>query len=424
MPKDTVSFGCVPKIGKLPADFLGIDIAGLTRESDHVLEINQKGYLAEVIKFKGRVTGKMYAIKRIRANDAAKHAHTNLMEAMSKEAEMYERLGKMDGIPEFYFYHSNPNSATDNYLIMSWVEGKSSSRKGIYYNPNLINNKIIGKMFQALYGFDKKGVIHNDLWAANMLIDGEDVHIIDFNRAYVYNPQTQFGENNLKEFKKRFLHRYFSDVYQRQGELAYFQVYKDSIREEIKYHRKKSWYYLFSGNFKGFSYYRRLKKDLQAQLRTPQLLTQRALRIVFDSDVHCAETFAKHFEFGPTEAAFHCKKALRIMNAHSDIISKEKLAVLNTNITVISKLSEILASKNIDVEKINEILKLLEDNRIYNPQEQEKPYYILFKRFCNFCREYQEAIASSKDTKRIIDSYKDLFEVQKIKEWFQYLISG
>lgn len=421
LPCDRVSFGCAPKIGKLPAELLGVDIAGLTRLSENVKEINQKGYLAEVIKYVGPLTGKIYAIKRIRANDAAKHAHTNLMEAMEKESLMYQKLGKMEGIPEFYYYHSNPNQATDNYLIMSWVDGRCSSRKGIYYNSDLVTQKVIGKMFQIMYNFDKKGVIHNDLWAANMLIDGEDVNIIDFNRAYTYNPQTQFSENNLGEFKKRFLHRYFADLYQRKGEQACLEVYRNSIQEEIKYHSKKSWYYLLRGNLKGFSHYRTQARNLKTELKNPQLMRQNAIQIIFDSNVHCAETFAKHFEFAQTEAAFHCKRALRVMNEQQQIVGKEKLDLLNANITVISRLSEIIASKNIDAQKVNEILELLNDSKIYNEQEQKKPYYLLFKKFCNFCREYQDARAGSKDTKEILNSYKGLFEIQKIKEWFAAL---
>lgn len=423
---DSVTFGLKLAIGKCPKELIHLDISTLNKDSKNVLEVNDIGYLAEIIKYFGPKTKKTYAIKRVWSEEKAKQQTTNPIEQMKIEAEIYKKLVKIKKIPKFNYYNGNfsknKTSLLNNYLIMSWVDGAAASKKGVFYDFNLVDIKKIKKLYKVLNKFDEAGVMHNDLWAGNILFTKKDVNIIDFNRSFSFDPSLEVKKNNLDSFKARFLSRYFSDVYQRQGEDIYLKTYKNCLEAEVEYYKTKQTFYLKKQNPAGVLFYKNLHNELKKELKSPHLIKQNAIKTIFESDMNCAEIFAKYFELEGDETIHHYKKALRVLNNYPEIVGKEKANLIKSNIVVASKLKNALNpnAENI-VEKSNEALELLHNEQIYTKEEREKPYYNLFKNFCEFNLKHKKMSDSGQSTEELFKEYSDLLKIKRLKEYFNNL---
>lgn len=423
---DSIAFGSKLSIGSCPKELLNVDIAALNKYSENVLEINDIGYLAEILKYFKPNSRKTYAIKRVWSSDKAKQQSANPIEQMRVEAGIYKKIKRLKNIPKFYYYKGNFNkgesSLLDNYLIMSWVDGKTVSKKGVFYDFSLVDSKKIKKIYNMMLKFDNAGVIHNDLWAGNILFTKKGVNIVDFNRSYVYNAKDNFKENNLSSFKTRFLNRYFSDVYRRQGENAYFEVYKDCLKSEINYYKSKQTYYSRVKNSKGESYYKGLGENLALELSDSELMKQNAIKTVFNTDVNCAEVFSKYFELGEDEAGLHFKKALDVLNNHPGVIGRKKSNLLKSNIMLILNLNKaMIVQDGTKMELINDSLRLLNNEKIYTKEEQKKLYYINIKRFCEFNVKHKQMKDSGQNTNALKLEYEDLFKNKRLKEYMENL---
>lgn len=424
--KDVVSFSGKYSIGKLPESFNGVDILALTKDSKNVLAVNDIGYLAEIIKYFDPKSKKTYAIKRVWSPEKAKHQTADPIKQMEIEANVYQKLKGIKNIPQFYFYNGNfakeKNSFLNNYLIVGWMDGVPVSSKGAYYDFDLVTTKNIKKIFELLNKFDNAGVIHNDLWAANILFQKNNVNIIDFNRSYVYNQHKDFRKNNLDSFKVRFLNRYFSDVYQRQGESNYLNIYKACLNFEKDYYESKQAFYLKNKNNEASLYYQECADKLKNEVKNPELMRQNAMKTIFESDIHTGDSFAKYFEFEEGEAIFNYKNALDVLKKNPDIIEQGKYNLIKSNIFIANKLSELINNqKSDDVEKI---LKLLNDSKIYDAAEIKKPYYEGYKNFCEFSIKYKNLSESAKSTTDLIQEYQNLFLVKRLKNYFNSLLIG
>ncbi|MFA7657979.1 MAG: lipopolysaccharide kinase InaA family protein [Candidatus Gastranaerophilaceae bacterium] len=382
--------------------------------------------MAEVIKYFDPESEKIFAIKRVFSPDKAKHQTANPVEQAKIEAQIYEKVKKIKRIPEFYYYNGNSgkneNSILSNYLIISWVDGKSVSKGGALYDFSLITNHNIKQLFSIMSQMDKAGIVHNDLWAGNLLFTPKNVNVIDFNRSYEFNPLKDISDNNLHGFKKRFLYCYFSDLYKRQGEETYLKKYKDCLKIEIDYYKNKQLFYLTKLNKKGLSHYRKLENGLKQELKNPELMKQDAIKIVFNSDLDCFQTYARYFEFEENEAGFHCQKALRVLNNHPEIVGSEKANLLKSNFIVTSNLNNVLKLHGESkIEKINKILCLLNNEAVYTKAEREKPYYELFKRFCEFNIKYRDLLKQGRDTGDLRQEYSDLYKIKRLNTYFANL---
>lgn len=410
-------------IGNLPKDLYGVDISKINEVSKNVLDVNTIGYLAEIIKYKAK---KIYAIKRVWSAEKAKHQTANPIEQMKIEAEVYKKLGKLKNIPKFIYYNgyfTNDNKdLLNNYLIMSWVKGKPASTKGVFYNFDLVNNRTIKKIFKMMNKFDNAGIIHNDLWAGNILFESKDVNIIDFNRSYFFDQNKEFEKNNLKSFKKRFLNRYLSDVYQKKGEEHFLKTFKNCIKYEKDYYKNLKVFYSKNKNSDGFCYYNELEKSLKDLLMNPELLKQKGIKTIFKSDLHCAEVNSKYFEFNKDEAKFHYEKALGLLRNYPEITGKEKANLIKANNIVVSNLSKVIKQgKDFDESNIKKTLNLLNDEKIYSSEEQKKPYYNMFRNFCEFNIKYKKTGETIKDWGFLIKEHSSLTKNKKLQKYLASL---
>jgi len=421
---DTLHFTGKIVIGKLPNEFKNINIVKLNSESKNVVDVNTIGYLAEIIKYFSPETKKTYAIKRVYPRDKAKSVTANPIEQTKTEAYIYKKVKRIKNIPKFCYYNGNLNgkgeSALDNYLIMSWVDGDMASKNGAVYDFGLLSNRKIKKLFKTFSQMDEAGVIHNDLWAGNLLFTKKGVNVIDFNRSYEFNPLKNVKENNLHSFKNRFLNCYFSDCYHRKGETAYIQQYKDCLKMESDYYSQKQRYYLRNGNIEGIMHYQNLKNEIKNQFKNPKLLKQKALDTVLNSDINCFEIYAKYFEFGKTQAGFHAKKVIKLLDKHPELANPDKADLYKSNFALVENLKTVMATNKSEtwVKTSRNILESISNPKIYTQEEQEKPYYKLFKRFCEFNLEYAKLKASNQDTNELISEYSDVSQIKCLKDYF------
>ncbi len=421
--KDFVSFSGYSTLGTCPKELLNVSVAALSKDSKNVLEICDIGFLAEIIKYFSPETKKTYAIKRAWNSDKIKQPGTDQLEMMKAESQIYKKLADVKKVPKFYFYKgnftNNENSELDNYMILSWIDGKMSSSKGISYDHKLVNPKTVSKIYEVLYDIDNAGVIHNDLWAGNILFTKRDVNIIDFNRAKVFDVGKDYKQNNLESFKTRFLDRYLSDLYSTKGEKELVSVYEKILKSESKYYAKKSDFYKRNKNHPAADYYKNKRETAQKILTSKEMIKKSAIRTVLTSDLHCADVHMKHFEFGSDETKFHLLKAKSILKSYPQDFPSFNMNMLETNIMIADKLNNIINNEaKIGRIFLNKILSRLNDRRIYSISETEKSYYKMVKSFCDFYVKYQ--INPNRD---FADKFPELFESKIFLKYFENLKS-
>jgi predicted Ser/Thr protein kinase len=403
----------------VPDDIDKQTIIKLKHDSIGVKKIINSGYLARVFRYES-VTGKTYAIKKTWPEGQQKHATANPVKQLNDEIKAYKKLGDIKGIPQLYGHSNesdNSNILENHFLILEWVEGKPVSTDGTFYEFDKINKEKLKKIFDLMFEFDKKGVLHNDLWAANILFTDNDVNIIDFNRSEFFDPHKEYSKSNLQSFKERFLHRYLSDINDRLGEDKFLEVYKDILDLEINLLNKRAEFELSNGNLiNGCKLINSARKlgSLQGDE-----IKNKAVKEIFESDITCGKIYTKYFEFEENEAIKSFQKAGILKKKYPDLFSyNEKL--INSNLDVISNTKlGINQAKDQDIDNcfktFQKIQSKLKDTSIYSEKEQQEDYY---KKLSEFTELNIDFIRSLKNNSRtasleILQKNEQFFKLNK-----------
>ena len=116
--------------------------------------------------------------KKVAAKIAYVDGNAKLKKMMEDEARILKRLaGHRSITPKLYF--AGPMSSYFYVLAMEKVDGRK-----VDFNLMTLNQK--NKALEALDGLHKKGVVHNDLQADNMIVAANDkIKIVDFGLASI-----------------------------------------------------------------------------------------------------------------------------------------------------------------------------------------------------------------------------------------------
>lgn len=382
---DTVCF--TSKNYKIPEDIDIEVIRNMSENTPGVIEVVGTGYLAQVFKYQSPKSGKIYAVKKLWPEHLKKHTTADPVKQLDDEIQAYKKLKNVKNIPKLYGYSNEcdkKDANADHFIIVEWVEGKPVSKDSTFYDLEKIDKSRLKKIFDLIYEFDKRGVLQNDLWSANILFTDKDINIIDFNRSSFFNCSKNYEKSNLKDFKERFLWRYLSDIYHRSGEEKFFKIYKDTLKLEIDFLNRKSVSELFKHNNKG-------ARELQIQAKSLKSLTdnqikEKALKEIYESDLRCARIYSKYFEFNDNQAVESFKRARIIQEQHPNLLEDRK-KLIDTNLEIISAIKNVFdKSENSTPEKSQKIFKNIEaklnDKSVYTENERKETYYQKFQEFC------------------------------------------
>lgn len=363
---DYVTFTARPNLKNIPVDIIQFD--ALNSSNPNILKEVTTGMFSKIIKYLSPQNKNFYAVK-VPWQQSAED-----MQRLDNEIKALEQLKHIDEVP--HVVHKKLSLKSPSYMFMSWLKGSISSKDSVHYNLDLINNENLGNLFKTLNKMDEAGIEHNDLWSQNLLFDKSKVNVIDFDTATIFNPKTDYKINNLSNFKKKFLHPYFEDVYERLGEKAYLNIYQQMLKAESSYYKSKQLYYLKCGNIEAFKHYCDIDKNISEQLKNPEQLKFTAINVVFHSNVSRGDLFARYLGKEGKQACICYKRALNILAKNKNIADFKNADLLLANISVISKLkkaSQVQGQERFD--RIKEAYSLLKNETIYTKEEREKPYY-------------------------------------------------
>lgn len=255
-----------------------------------ILDVIETGYNSMVFKVEIPGIG-LCAIKRLRRKDDFRRSAHNVLVEFAKEIEIYQRLKGVDGVPQIYDFSRNhdENLLEENYFIMTWEDGKvASSLWGRHYDLGLITPENLGKIYDTLLEMDKRGVIHNDLWANNILFRENGVTIIDFNLGKVVNPLILYEYkhkdyySNLTCFNRLFVDNFLADVYDQKG-LAEFNRFNKHIAEcEYDFYKKKSVFMLAHDEPRHADYLLKRAMEVKRKLNNPDALEKEGLERILN----------------------------------------------------------------------------------------------------------------------------------------------
>lgn len=287
-----VTIVCVSFNGKIiPNELKNVDISMLNKYSTGVLDVINTGTFAQILKFK--LHNQIYAIKRLYPYKIKQPQggllptkRQSLEQQLKNEIATYKKLKGVDGVPQLYLYNiGDKKNPLNNYIVTSWAEGKIPTKDGAIYETELVS-KNLPHIYKTLTEFDKKGVLHGDLWAGNILLSEKGVNIIDFNDSKIFNPQKEYKISNLDDFKKRFLNIFLSDIYHRKGKKEFLQTYNESLKLEHKFLtiKKES-----INNARAKIYFDKKIKEIENSLENPKLLENQAINTIYDSNIYWAK---------------------------------------------------------------------------------------------------------------------------------------
>lgn len=407
---DTVSFKSKLVMGKLPDD-IKIDIENINENTHGVIDVNDTGYLAQIFKYRSSQNARTYAIKKVWPDHLAKHISANPVEQLKTEAEIYQRIKGVNNTPKFYYYSGDfsksQNSEKNNYLVMEWVDGKQASAEGTFYNNKLITKGKLKKLFDLMQKFDQRGVLHNDLWAGNILFTKNGVNLIDFNRSAFFDPVKSPETNNLDSFKERFLSRYLSDVYEQSGEEALVDLYKTTQLFEADFLKKKSKFLKSNGLDCAAKKLSEQSKAIRQNLKNHDSTRENALNEVIKTDLRCGKIYGKYFEFEDGEA-LECYKRLEKTLPENPTVT--------SNIKVMSLLKEIMDlsyehNTEDDFKKFKKIKQLLKDETVYPEDERKEVYYQKFSKFADVNMAILDKLLNGNNSEAaaLLEENKDFF---------------
>ena len=283
---------CVSFNGKIiPNELKNIDFSKLNEYSTGVLDVINTGTFAQILKFKPH--NQIYAIKRLYSNkiiqpqaDLIPIKRVSMQKQMEKEIAAYKKLKGVNGVPQLYLYNiGDKKNPLKNYIVTSWAKGKMPTKDGAIYEIELVT-KNLSQIYNTLAEFDKRGILHGDLWAGNILLSEKGVNIIDFNDSKIFNPQKEYKISNLDDFKKRFLNIFLSDIYHRKGNLEFLQTYSECLKLEKNFLTIKQ---KNTNSIKAKMYFDEKIKEIENTLKNPKLLENQAINTIYDSNIYWAK---------------------------------------------------------------------------------------------------------------------------------------
>jgi hypothetical protein len=434
---DYVSFTSSFHTGKLP-ECLDINtIMNLSEKSEineELLDINNSGCMSQIFKIKPKGQDKIFAVKKVWPNNLRRYSGADLVKFLQKEAEIYKKFGQMDKIPRFYYHHFDDNHPEKNFLVLEWKDGLPTSRDGVFFDLKNVSKKHLGKIFDFIYEFDTRGFLHNDLWVGNILLAPDDISVIDFEAASIFNPIQNPEKSNLDNLKNGFLLRYFSDLYHRSpdvfgksGEKKLLEMYKFANDLEAKLYLDKALKQLpVLGKANAL---RLIKKSNEIKNLTPNQLKEKALKEVFESDFKQGKMYTGNLDFDKKQTCETFRRAKDIIYKNPDIfkspIYENKLKLTDLNIEICSKLTnakKIINSSDLEKEiQVKKCLKLFKEinnklnDKAYTEEEKKEFYYQNLNRFCDMnLRVFERLDNRSKDNAlNIIRENRGLFDNKK-----------
>ncbi len=312
---------CISFNGKIiPNELKNVDISKLNEYSTGVLDVINTGTFAQVLKFKPQ--NRIFAIKRLYPykiiqpqGDLLPIKRQSLEQQLKNEIAVYKKLKGVDGVPQLYLYNvGDKKNPLNNYIVTSWAKGKMPTKDGAIYDTELVT-KNLSQIYNTLAEFDKRGVLHGDLWAGNILFSEKGVNIIDFNDSEIFNPQKEYKISNLDDFKRRFLNIFLSDVYHRKGKKEFLQTYSDCLKLEGNFLtiKKES-----SNNAKAKTYFDEKIKEIENSLKDPKLLENQAINIIYDSNIYWAKMMRIRENQG--DFRYYLERASKLKSENPEIL--------------------------------------------------------------------------------------------------------
>lgn len=291
---------CVNFNGRIiPNELKDIDFSKLSENSLGVLDVINTGTFAQILKF--NLQDKTYAVKRLypykitQPKDLLPKKRPSLEQQLKNEIAIYKKLKGVKGVPQLYLYNAGDKSnLLNNYIVTSWAEGKIPTKDGAIYDTELVLPNL-SKVYETLTEFDRKGVLHGDLWAGNILFSEKGVNIIDFNDSKIFNPQKEYKISNLDDFKKRFLNIFLADIYHRQGKSKFLEVYRYCLNLEKKYRINKN-------------------NDIES----PQNLEKQAIKTIYDSNIYWAKMMKIRENQG--DFRYYLERASKLKSENPEIL--------------------------------------------------------------------------------------------------------
>jgi tRNA A-37 threonylcarbamoyl transferase component Bud32 len=441
---NVLSFKASPSVtlGKMPDDITIEDLDKYENDAipNNVLQaVYDAKYCSKIYIYKSPISHKNYAIKRLCKDGLNQEQIVSLAKQLELEANAHKELYDANAkVPRFYYYQGDfsgtEGSEKNNFIIMDRVKGKNLSLDSTSYDFYLMNNKDLGEIYEQIHAFDKKGILHNDLWSANILFNKEGIKIIDFNRIERFDPVKYPLKTNLDSFKERFLWRYFSDLYHNSDvdkiacEKELLDVYKFSIDKELELLNKKAQIIAEQNKPLPLSLSEQIQ-NLSEINSKPELLKSSALNTVYNSDLRCGRIYSQYFEFEDKEAQEVLTRALKIKHDYPNIIEGDDTELIETNMEIISKFKqakENLANKKYseNLQLFNEIKFKLDNENIFSKTEQKSIYYKRFYDFCSFNIKIHEKLATDekKGAQSLLGNQeKYLKKCPRLKPYFELL---
>lgn len=188
---------------------------------------------------------------QIKINDIISNPQTNIPIGIGGTAKVYkyEENGNNYAIKIANAEHNT--SMTDGVNIMSKLPdsmkeqgqsliayGEIKGREFIVTNLVKGSSEIVPKEKKQLQSFllgnllelDKAGIMHQDLWMPNIMVDGDNVNLIDYDYAKEYNPLTAKDNRQPEEFV---LNSNLFD-FEVSGMETYINALRESDPEEVK----------------------------------------------------------------------------------------------------------------------------------------------------------------------------------------------
>lgn len=228
--KDTVDFKHKKPeilIGSLP-DNLAETISDIIKNPNDYKPYG-KGGTANVYKI--QANNKTYAIKI--AND--KH-NTEMADGAAILEKLPEKMKK--GGQKLYAYGKLNGR---EFLVTNLVHGTSDK-------PAVSKEQLKSLLMDNILELDKAGIMHNDLWMPNIMVDKNSVNLIDYDYAKMFNPLTSSDNrvpgnislnSNLFDFEMLGLETYINYLDKTNtGEAKVF--FKNYLEVKSEFHKKRA----------------------------------------------------------------------------------------------------------------------------------------------------------------------------------------
>lgn len=174
------------------------------------------------------------------------------------------------------------------------------------------------QIYNTLAEFDKKGVLHGDLWAGNILFSEKGITILDFNDSKFFNSKRDYKTSNLDDFKKRFLNIFLADIYHRKGEQEFLKTYSECLKLEQKSLINKK---ANIGNIQAKNYFNEKIDNVRNLIENPQDLKKEAIKTIYDSNIYWTEMMKIRENQG--DFRYYLERASKLELEHPEILEAQ-----------------------------------------------------------------------------------------------------